>query len=194
MILAPPLVPPNTSSSSLLFFVIKWFAGGKDWALTKWEKRKKMQAAINWQICALFFSSFLFTLFYGSNLDVLAVANTQWGLHIKCCLCVHYCILKLVLLSLFWLKLYLTNFQLIELGGVHAQFGRPFVSLTRDASLRLRVIVRMMKMEMNHHQKTSQELRMLSSVTLNCQVNKDCQEIKFSIVRNLISVSNVTSP
>ena len=37
-------------------------------------------------------------------------------------------------------------------------------------------------------QKTSQELRMLSSVTINCH------EFRFSIVRIVISVSNVTSP
>ena len=34
---------------------------------------------------------------------------------------------------------------------------------------------------------------MLSSVTINCQVNKDCHEFRFSIVRIVISVSNVTS-
>ena len=41
--------------------------------------------------------------------------------------------------------------------------------------------------------KTSQELRMLSSVTINCQVNKDCHEFRFSIVCIVISVSNVTT-
>ena len=38
--------------------------------------------------------------------------------------------------------------------------------------------------------KTSQELRMLSSVTINCQVNKDCHEFRFSIVRIVQIVVN----
>ena len=42
--------------------------------------------------------------------------------------------------------------------------------------------------------KTSQELRMLSSVTINCQGNKDCHESRFTIVSIVISVSNVTNP
>ena len=41
--------------------------------------------------------------------------------------------------------------------------------------------------------KNSQELRMLSSVTINCQVDNDSHEFRFSIVRIAISVSNVTS-
>ena len=40
----------------------------------------------------------------------------------------------------------------------------------------------------------SQELRMLSSVPINCQLTKNCHEFRFSIVRIVISVSNVTSP
>ena len=39
--------------------------------------------------------------------------------------------------------------------------------------------------------KISQELRMLSSVTINC--HKDCHEFRFSIVRIVVSVSNVIS-
>ena len=38
---------------------------------------------------------------------------------------------------------------------------------------------------------TSQELQMLSSVTINCQVFKDCHEFRFLIVRIVNSVSNV---
>ena len=44
-----------------------------------------------------------------------------------------------------------------------------------------------------HGDKTSQELRMLSSVAINCQVNKECHEFRFSIVCIIISVSNVTT-
>ena len=39
--------------------------------------------------------------------------------------------------------------------------------------------------------KTLQALQMLSSVTLKC--HKDCHEFRFSIVRIVVSVSNVTS-
>ena len=35
---------------------------------------------------------------------------------------------------------------------------------------------------------------MLSSVTIKCQINKDCHKSRFSIVSIVISVSNVTSP
>ena len=42
--------------------------------------------------------------------------------------------------------------------------------------------------------KTAQELQMLSNVTLNCQAgSKDCHEFRFSFVRIVITVSNVTS-
>ena len=41
--------------------------------------------------------------------------------------------------------------------------------------------------------KTLQELRMLSSVTLDLSGYKDCHEFRFSIVRIVISVSIVTS-
>ena len=42
--------------------------------------------------------------------------------------------------------------------------------------------------------KTSQELRMLSSVTINCQVTKIVVKSRFSIVSTVFSVANVTSP
>ena len=37
---------------------------------------------------------------------------------------------------------------------------------------------------------TSQELRMLSSVTINCQVSNDCHEFRFPIVRIVIRVAD----
>jgi len=42
-------------------------------------------------------------------------------------------------------------------------------------------------------EKTSQDLRMLSSVTPNCQATKKCHEFRISIFRIVLSVSNVTS-
>ena len=44
------------------------------------------------------------------------------------------------------------------------------------------------------YKKTSQELRMLSNVTINCQITKIVMNSGSQIVRIVISVSNVTSP
>ena len=46
----------------------------------------------------------------------------------------------------------------------------------------------------NFSLKILQELRMLSSVLINCQVTKICHESRFLIVSIVISVLNVTSP
>ena len=48
--------------------------------------------------------------------------------------------------------------------------------------------------KIQHCKKTLQELRMLSSVTIKCEINKDCHKSRLSLVSIVISVSNVTSP
>ena len=64
----------------------------------------------------------------------------------------------------------------------------------RDALLKKRLffykVCIVLETSLQHKLKTSQELRMLSSVTLDCQVTKI---VRFSIVRIVISVSIVTS-